>query len=256
MSMTPALDTPAADGDDLDALLGDEATEPYEPDEVDDVDEPDEVDDETGDDGEGPARPAGRSKASVNRALIRRVATKAGELAGAPKERRETLAKLLGAGPDLADLTYAVMTADRSAMAPVADLNAIAEADPFSAGVVAASQGRNRMKAVWSLLQNLGADIPASVPASDAKAAMALAPAVHRLPQKVRDELHAGRRPGTQVLTSGAPPAPHTVTPRHATPRGAPRWPASSPHVRQPCGTRLRKCPARGSRPPTSSSGG
>lgn len=194
MSTTPDLDyTDPADlvdagtTDELDALLDDG------------LDGPD--DEETGagagdgdhDEADDPATPrttgAARSKASVNRQLIRRVANKSAELAAAPEARRDTLGKLLGVEANLSDLTFAVMTADRSALAPVADLNAIAEADPFSAGVVAAALGRARMKAVWTLLQNLGADIPASIPPSDAKAAMALAPAVHRLPGNVRDEL-------------------------------------------------------------------
>lgn len=192
MSTTPDLDYTAADDadvDDLDAALeqGLEAADDEDDVADEDLDEIDEVDDEPG---AGAARPAaGRTKAQVNRALIRRVANKAADLAAAPASRRDTLAQLLGAEDDLADLTYAVMTADRSALAPVADLNAIAEADPFAAGVVAAALGRPRMKAVWTLLQTLGADIAASVPPSDAKAAMALAPAVHKLPADVRAEL-------------------------------------------------------------------
>lgn len=200
MSTTPDLAfTPAGDLDDvettdeLDALLeqGLDPSDDVDPGTGDgDEDDHDDADDEVA---EGAPRAAagaaGRSKAAANRALIRRVANKAAELAQAPEARRETLGKLLGVDADLADLTFAVMTADRSALAPVADLNAIAEADPFSAGVVAAAQGRARMKAVWTLLQNLGAEIPASIPPSDAKAAMALAPAVHRLPGTVRGEL-------------------------------------------------------------------
>lgn len=192
MSTTPDLDyTPAgnADVDDLDAALEQGLDEVADEDDIadEDIDEIDETEDEPEADAARPA--AGRTKAQVNRALIRRVANKAADLAAAPASRRDTLAQLLGAEDDLADLTYAVMTADRSALAPVADLNAIAEADPFAAGVVAAALGRPRMKAVWTLLQTLGADIAASVPPSDAKAAMALAPAVHKLPADVRAEL-------------------------------------------------------------------
>lgn len=192
MSTTPDLDyTPAgdADVDDLDAALEQGLDEVADEDDIadEDIDEIDETEDEPEADAARPT--AGRTKAQVNRALIRRVANKAADLAAAPASRRDTLAQLLGAEDDLADLTYAVMTADRSALAPVADLNAIAEADPFAAGVVAAALGRPRMKAVWTLLQTLGADIAASVPPSDAKAAMALAPAVHKLPADVRAEL-------------------------------------------------------------------
>lgn len=194
MSTTPDLDfTPAAEiedagaADELDALLeeGLDVSDDTGADEGD-QDEHDEVDDPAASRAPG----AARTKAAVNRQLIRRVANKSAELAAAPEARRETLGKLLGVEPNLSDLTFAVMTADRSALAPVADLNAIAEADPFSAGVVAAALGRPRMKAVWTLLQNLGAQLnPAVMPPSDAKAAMALAPAVHRLPGDVREEL-------------------------------------------------------------------
>lgn len=193
MSTTPDLDytTPTVGDeadDDLQALLDGDGEDDLEPG-ASDAQDQDDTDDEDATEGATRAPGAGRSKTTVNRQLIRRVANKAAELADAPSARLDTLGKLLGVEPELSDLTFAVMTADRSALAPVADLNAIAEADPFSAGVVAAAQGRARMKAVWTLLQNLGADIPASIPPSDAKAAMALAPAVHRLPKDVREEL-------------------------------------------------------------------
>lgn len=172
--------------EDLDALLPhdlEDVEDPEDDPDADDVDEPGEADSTH----VGPAR--AKSSAGANRALIRRVANKASDLAEAPNARLETLAKLLGASTDLADLTFAVMTAPRAAMAPVADLNAIAEADAFSAGIVAAALGRNRLKSVWTLVRDLGAELAETVPASDAKAAMALAPAVHHLPQTVREEL-------------------------------------------------------------------
>lgn len=168
------------------------------------ADEPDEdeaeADEDLGDtehegDAAGSAGPgAARARSGSNRALIRRVANKAGELAAAPPARVQTLASLLGCSTELPDLTYAVMTADRSALSPASDLQTIAEAtaeDPFSAGVVAVGMGRTRMRSVWSLLQTLGVDVAGSIPASDAKAGVALAKACFGLPDGTRDELAA-----------------------------------------------------------------
>lgn len=177
----------ATDVDDLDPLLTGGEEDPIEDDEVTDAD--DDSDDDTEPGPSGVEHVAARPKPGANRALIRRVANKASELAEAPNARLDKLARLLGCTTDLADLTFAVMTAPRAAMAPVADLNAIAEADAFSAGIVATALGRNRLKAVWALIRDLGADLPEAIPPSDAKAAMALAPAVHHLPTTVRDEL-------------------------------------------------------------------
>lgn len=150
------------------------------------------VDDDGTGDGEHPgaAGVVAHPRTVSNRALIRRVASKAAELVNAPKSRRETLASMLGAGSDLGDLTFAVMTADRGALAPATDLTAIAEAEPFSAGVVAGALGRPRMRAVWALLGTLHVTLPSvSIPPSDAKAAIALAQACHTLASPARDEL-------------------------------------------------------------------
>ena len=190
MSTTTETDLPAepyqgegAPGDDLDALLEEGAG--------DDTDL-----DEGTDDTESGATPSGtlevaaaRTKSATNRALIRRVANKAAELQAAPKSRKDTLASVLGSGTDLGGLTYAVMTADRTALAAVVDLTAIAEEDPWGAAVTATTQGRTRMRAVWALLLKLNVDVPAAIPPSDAKAGIALARACHQLKPDVRDEL-------------------------------------------------------------------
>jgi hypothetical protein len=176
----PSGDTfPAAPDQDLDLDV-----------ELDDDDElgQDAATEHDGDTSSG-TRTATRTKTALNRALVRRVANKAAELTGAPKARKETLAAMLGCGTDLAELTYTVMTADRSALAPAADLNAIAAEDMFSASIVALSQGRARIRGVWSLLVTLGASVPEAIPASDAKAAIAVAKAIDKLPDGARDEL-------------------------------------------------------------------
>ena len=172
MDTTPETDTQAQPYDDgtgpdgeLDALLGDVAVT-----ETTDV-------------------ATARIKHATNRALIRRVANKAAELQTAPTGRKDTLASMLGVGTDLGNLTYAVMTAARTALAPAADLAAIAAEEPWGAAVVATTQGRARMRGVWGLLVKLGADLPAATPPSDAKAGIALAKACHQLPPQTREEL-------------------------------------------------------------------
>jgi hypothetical protein len=181
MSITTDSYTPAGDTDDgidtdqdLDDLLDDE------PDTAADHDEAAPS---------SPHSPAARAKSGANRGLIRRVANKAAELAAADAGLKETLASMLGCTTDLGDLTYAVMAADRTALAPAADLTAIAAEDAFSAATVATTQGRVRMRGVWSLLLTLGADLPATIPPSDAKAAIALARACLQLEQSAKDDL-------------------------------------------------------------------
>jgi hypothetical protein len=174
----PAVSEPTEADLDLDLDLG--LDDPLEDeDDAPDVDEAD----------TSASHTATRAKTASNKALIRRVANKATELTGAPKARKETLASMLGCSTELSDLTFTVMTADRSALAPAADLNAIAAEDPYSASVVALSQGKTRLRGVWGLLTTLNADVPATIPASDAKAAVAVAKAIGKLPDSARDEL-------------------------------------------------------------------
>ena len=138
----------------------------------------------------GTAHSAGaRAKAGPNKGLIRRVANKAAELQGAPKPRKETLASMLGCTTELAELTFAVMASDRSALAPATDLTSIAEEDVFGAALAATALGRNRMKGVWALLTTLGAELPVTIPPSEAKAGIALARACSKLPAATTDEL-------------------------------------------------------------------
>ena len=174
-----APDFPAADQveTDLDGLLEDIAD--------DGADDDGDVDETTPGSSNGPSR----AKSGANRALIRRVANKAAELAGAPKSRKETLASMLGCSTELSELTFAVMSSDRSALAAATDLTAIAVEDAFSAAVVAGAQGRPRMRGVWALLTTLHADLPATIPASDPKAAIALAIACSKLSPSTTDEL-------------------------------------------------------------------
>lgn len=129
-----------------------------------------------------------------NRALIRRVAAKAKELGEAPAAHRALLAELLGVRTDLAELTVAVMTDDGSSLRAVRDLIAIRDAidaDQLSGALAIAELGRPRIRAVWSLLSTNGVDLSRTVPASDAKAAIAMARKVTDLDDGVLADLAA-----------------------------------------------------------------
>lgn len=156
-------------------------------------------DDDTADDDEpethetSPASGSAKTakRAGPDRALIRRVATKVIDVLNAPVDQRETLVSLLGAtSSEPVDLTLAIMTAGRTAMAPVNDLLTVADTDPFEVGIVVMSMEKPRMKAMWALATQLGV-IDGTIPAVDAKAAMALAKASRDLTGDHRATLDA-----------------------------------------------------------------
>lgn len=104
--------------------------------------------DDTDDGVDAPAQR--KARRGLDRATVRRVATKMDNLTRAPEERREILTALLGASSnDPVELTIAVMTGSRAAMTPVTDLLAVADSDPLAAGITAMSLERSRMRAVW-----------------------------------------------------------------------------------------------------------
>ncbi|MFC8797312.1 hypothetical protein ACFT2C_06240 [Promicromonospora sp. NPDC057138] len=143
-----------------------------------------------------PARSRAQSRRG-NRALIRRVAAKAKELAEAPAAHRAVLAELLGVRTDLAELTVAVMTDDGASLRSVRSVRDLItirdamEADPLSGALAIAELGRPGVRAVWSLLSTNGVDLPRTVPASDAKAAIVMARKVTDLDDGVLAELAA-----------------------------------------------------------------
>lgn len=134
--------------------------------------------DDGDDEGEGSGSTSGGPKATAARASrvqVRRVANKAQEVTEADAVTRSVAASLLGSSDGLADLTTAIMTAERGAAQPISDLHAIAEADPFEAAYVAGALGRDRMKAVWRLLAAFDCAPSVTMPASTPKAALELA---------------------------------------------------------------------------------
>lgn len=176
----PDLDATFADDEDAD-------------DDIEVEDDEDTDDDAPESDEPGPARKAARPSAGAQRALIRRVAAKAGELSTQPAERLTVLAGLIGSPTtELGDLTYAIMTANRAALAPAADLSTIHAAaldDPFTASVTTLALGRPRMRAVWALARSVGVDLPAQVPQVDTKVAATLSRALYGMDQAIVDEL-------------------------------------------------------------------
>lgn len=118
------------------------------------------------------SRPASRSR-GAERGLVRRVATKSVDLAAAAPRERELLASLLGSGTEIVELTVAVMTAPRGALSVLGDVKDLAEAGEAERAVLALTMGKPRMKTLWSVLADLGV-VSGGIPASDAKAALAL----------------------------------------------------------------------------------
>lgn len=134
-------------------------------------------DGEDGSDGEDAGRAGGaRSQKDISRAAIRRIAAKAEEVAETPDKVRALAAKVLGSTDTVTDLTTAIMLADRAAAAALTDLKKIvAETgeNEMTAMVTVIDMKKERVKAVWSLLEDLGVEkAKKSLPASDAKAGM------------------------------------------------------------------------------------
>lgn len=155
-----------------------------------DQDGDDELDEDSSDEpvtATSSATPARRT--GTSRALVRRIAAKAETIAAAPPAHRELLATLFGVEDTTVDLTVAVMTGDRTSLAAISDLEQVAEAGPFEAGVTAQALGRARMRAVHTLLRSLGEVETASLNPSDTKAAIAIAKAAHSLSSAAREQM-------------------------------------------------------------------
>lgn len=166
---------PDVDADvDIDDLLPNYPSEPAVPNaDLEDIDV------ETGDD-PAPVARAAKVATGIDRALVRRTAAKASELFAATDGQLKVLAHLLGANADPIDLTVAVITAPRNSTRAAADLFEVADADPMEAGLVVATLPKDRSKALWSLLVALG-ELKGTPPASDIKAALAIAKAAKKL---------------------------------------------------------------------------
>lgn len=179
MSETATFPTPAASiEDDADFEtnpdLGDEGHDEPHLDE-NGADEPD----DSHEDDDANEGSSGRAKTN-NRPLIRRVAVKSQEVIDAPEKTRKVAAHVLGCPDDMPSLVTAIMTADRGTAQVFNDINTVAEADMFEAAVAAGALGRDRMKRVWSMLGLLGLVKSSNLNASNSKAAIEVAKAIHK----------------------------------------------------------------------------
>lgn len=151
---------------------------------VDDVDEDDETSD-TGDPGDveeasgedqGPASSASpKARNGASRAHTRRVAAKVIALIEAPSDAVDLLGSLLGVEASPVELAVAIMHADRSALGVIKDIKDIAASDPFETAILTVQRGRDRMRAMNTVLQAVGASDTATLHASDMKAALSVA---------------------------------------------------------------------------------
>lgn len=127
-----------------------------------------------------------------NRAQFRRVAQKALDVHAATETARTLAASVLGCPSTPADLAAYIMTAPRQSTSPLADIAQVAEEiakNPLMAGIIPASWEMPRVRAVWAVLHGLGAVTTASAPASSAKAAGLILPAVAGFSEEDQTEL-------------------------------------------------------------------
>lgn len=116
-------------------------------------------------------RPASNQR---DRAALRRTAARAQEVAELRGTQTvEIAAAILGTTTEIADLTFAIVTASPRNTAVITDALSIIDAAELEAGVAALVIGRPRMKQVWTLATALGV-VQGEMPASDAKAAVLL----------------------------------------------------------------------------------
>lgn len=115
------------------------------------------------------------------RALIRKAFARSAEFEATDPQLVRIASIVLGAGHSVQDLVVSALTATKSDLQVLADAVAIMDADPVEAGVVAATLD-SRLRQVWRIFAELGV-VSADVPASDVKAAIALAKAVHSIDQ-------------------------------------------------------------------------
>lgn len=145
----------------------------------------------SGDGATGSAAQAAAVRRGLNRGAIRRIAAKAEEVTKTKERIVEIAASLLGCGTGLAEITTAIMAAPRTAQSPIADLKIVAEADAMEAATFAAGMGRDRVKAMWSLLAALGAGPNGNMPSALPKASIALAKSIFALDDIAKAEIEA-----------------------------------------------------------------
>jgi hypothetical protein len=150
--------------------------------------------DEAEDNGAGASAGPRAAAAKPNKALIRKIAAKALEVAAADDSTCLLTAALLGSGEDTVELTTAIMTAGRGAGQPLSDIAEIVTAlkdEPWEAGVIATALDATRQKAVWNLLYARDAVGSPTQPKSQQKAGSAIVKAIHGLTEADKTGLTA-----------------------------------------------------------------
>lgn len=158
-------------------------------------DEQDELETSGDEDDARSEKPASGQKSktkSSNRPLVRRVATKAVEISEADAITRAVLSAVLGTEDDMVALTTAVMAGSRSSTQSLTDVTGLVEAsDPMVAAVTVMTwEDRSRLKGSWAVLAALGV-ADGSLPASDAKAAVAITQAAGGITDEAKSTLAA-----------------------------------------------------------------
>lgn len=155
----------------------------------------DEIDEAEEDAGTGEQKGAPARNRAAEAKLIRRAIAKHEELRTADASAVAIVAALVGAKPDAADLTVAILSGgriDTSPISGIADLAKLAESDPVEAMFAALGTNRDVLKQQWAILTALGA-AEGNLPARDRDAAKALVRAVGSLDSAFRKRLDGVR---------------------------------------------------------------
>lgn len=112
-----------------------------------------------------------RNTGSFNRATARKVAAKAIELSAADSADLEVLATVIGASPDVADLTAAVFAQGPGETINLSLVSEILAADPAMRAIIFLTADADTKKSIWSALNALGVLDTRTMPNADAKAA-------------------------------------------------------------------------------------
>jgi hypothetical protein len=121
----------------------------------------------------------------ARRTLVRKAVLRTVSIAALPKAKARLLATLLAVSDptDVAAVAVAAVEAGRAQREVVRRLSEIAGADAMDAGVLAVGlfEDRSLFRSSWAVLAALGAEMPASPPAVQTKAGLALAKAAKNL---------------------------------------------------------------------------
>ena len=134
---------------------------------------------------EGGDRSSRQAADRARRTLVRKAVLRTVAIAALPKAKARLLATLLAVTDptDVAAVAVAALEAGRAQREVVRRLSEIAGADAMDAGVLAVGlfEDRSLFRSSWAVLAALGADMPASPPAVQTKAGLALAKAAKNL---------------------------------------------------------------------------